>query len=231
MHIPALAISSTDIRRRVREGEPIRYLVPEGVKTYIEKAGAVPGEPSDGARRPWRPTRAASPRRPPVRPRRSRPRRITVIDVRELITITDYFVICSGASDRQVDTIADEVECGAEGVGRRPSGAKADPGARWQPRRLRRLRGARVRRGGARRSTGWRPCGRTRPVVDWEHESAEPGPNAAAVAAGRLGAPEGPVAQLVERLLGRQEVRGSNPLRSTQNSRVRRTIAWALPLH
>lgn len=39
MHVPALAISSTDIRRRVLEGEPVRYLVPEGVQTYIEKAG------------------------------------------------------------------------------------------------------------------------------------------------------------------------------------------------
>lgn len=37
MDIPALAISSSDIRRRVRHGEPIRYLVPEGVNTYIRK--------------------------------------------------------------------------------------------------------------------------------------------------------------------------------------------------
>ncbi|MBE0446775.1 MAG: nicotinate-nucleotide adenylyltransferase [Actinobacteria bacterium] len=39
MEIPALAISSTDIRRRVRENRPIRYLVPEGVASYIEKSG------------------------------------------------------------------------------------------------------------------------------------------------------------------------------------------------
>ena len=39
MEIPALAISSTDIRRRVADGRPIHYLVPAGVAAYIEKSG------------------------------------------------------------------------------------------------------------------------------------------------------------------------------------------------
>jgi len=39
LEIPALAISSTDVRRRVRDGRPVRYLLPEGVARYIEKNG------------------------------------------------------------------------------------------------------------------------------------------------------------------------------------------------
>src|SRR5439155_26918265 len=39
MQIPALAISSTDIRRRVAAGLPIRYLVPDAVVTYIRTTG------------------------------------------------------------------------------------------------------------------------------------------------------------------------------------------------
>ena len=42
MNIPALAISSTDVRSRVRSGRPIRYLVPEGVNSYVAKAGLYP---------------------------------------------------------------------------------------------------------------------------------------------------------------------------------------------
>lgn len=39
MEIPALAISSTDIRRRVTNGRPIRYLVPDPVEAYVVKHG------------------------------------------------------------------------------------------------------------------------------------------------------------------------------------------------
>ncbi|AFQ45868.1 nicotinate-nucleotide adenylyltransferase [Desulfosporosinus meridiei] len=39
LEVPALAISSTDIRARVRRGEPIRYLLPEPVRLYLEKEG------------------------------------------------------------------------------------------------------------------------------------------------------------------------------------------------
>ncbi|MGH2711166.1 MAG: nicotinate-nucleotide adenylyltransferase [Actinomycetota bacterium] len=39
IEVPALAISSTGIRERVKEGKPIRYLVPDGVLTYVDKAG------------------------------------------------------------------------------------------------------------------------------------------------------------------------------------------------
>ena len=39
MEIPALAISATDIRERVRRGLPIRYLLPDAVADYIGKTG------------------------------------------------------------------------------------------------------------------------------------------------------------------------------------------------
>src|SRR5690606_41282423 len=37
LEVPALAISSTDCRDRVRRGHPVWYLVPDGVVQYIAK--------------------------------------------------------------------------------------------------------------------------------------------------------------------------------------------------
>ncbi|GAA3942038.1 nicotinate-nucleotide adenylyltransferase [Pseudoclavibacter caeni] len=39
LEIPALAISSTDCRRRASRGQPVWYLVPDGVVQYINKYG------------------------------------------------------------------------------------------------------------------------------------------------------------------------------------------------
>lgn len=43
LEIPALAISSTDIRDRVETGKPIWYLVPDGIVQYIAKHGLYGG--------------------------------------------------------------------------------------------------------------------------------------------------------------------------------------------
>jgi len=51
--------------------------------------------------------------------------------VRDLITITDYFVIVSGTSDRQVKTIADDVVKEMKARGVRPVRQEGEAGARW----------------------------------------------------------------------------------------------------
>lgn len=43
LEVPALAISSTDCRERVRSGSPVWYLVPDGVVQYIAKHGLYRG--------------------------------------------------------------------------------------------------------------------------------------------------------------------------------------------
>jgi ribosome-associated protein len=45
---------------------------------------------------------------------------VKILDLRDLTTITDFFVICTGASDTQVKAIADAVIEGSKGLGERP---------------------------------------------------------------------------------------------------------------
>jgi ribosome-associated protein len=55
-----------------------------------------------------------------------------VLDVAALLVVTDYFVICTGRNDRQVKTIADEVEERLRvDFGVKPIGREGVREARW----------------------------------------------------------------------------------------------------
>lgn len=57
---------------------------------------------------------------------------IVVLDVHELIVITDYFVICSAGTERQVKTVIEAVQDGVrETFGIRPVRREGEDGAGW----------------------------------------------------------------------------------------------------
>lgn len=51
LEVPAMAISSTDCRHRVAAGQPVWYLVPDGVVQYIAKRRLYQKAPNDPLRR------------------------------------------------------------------------------------------------------------------------------------------------------------------------------------
>jgi ribosome-associated protein len=57
--------------------------------------------------------------------------RIVILDVRELIVITDYFVIASGTSERQVRTIREAVEDALRELGVKPSRREGEQEGAW----------------------------------------------------------------------------------------------------
>ena len=58
-------------------------------------------------------------------------RDVVILDVRNLIVITDYFVIATGSSDRQVRTIAEEIERALRERGLKPVRREGERGGHW----------------------------------------------------------------------------------------------------
>ena len=54
-----------------------------------------------------------------------------VLDLREIATFTEYFVICTGGSTRQVQAISNSVEEELRKAGRRPSHIEGYSSAEW----------------------------------------------------------------------------------------------------
>ncbi len=56
---------------------------------------------------------------------------VVILDVHEVIVITDFFVIATGSSDRQVKTIVDEVEKALREQGVKPVRREGETEGRW----------------------------------------------------------------------------------------------------
>lgn len=56
---------------------------------------------------------------------------IRALDVREIATFTDYFILCSGTSDRQVAAVASHIEESLKKEGVRPLGMEGMREGRW----------------------------------------------------------------------------------------------------
>ncbi len=54
-----------------------------------------------------------------------------VLDMRDLLAVTDFFVITSGTSERQVRTIADSIEAALREGGARPTRREGEGAAGW----------------------------------------------------------------------------------------------------
>jgi ribosome-associated protein len=56
---------------------------------------------------------------------------IVLLDISELTTLADAFVICSGGSERQIDAIADGISAALRDEGIKPIGREGTPASHW----------------------------------------------------------------------------------------------------
>lgn len=56
---------------------------------------------------------------------------VVVLDVHELLAITDFFIICSGSSDRQVRTISEEITKQLRAAGLTPAFREGEEEGTW----------------------------------------------------------------------------------------------------
>jgi ribosome-associated protein len=56
---------------------------------------------------------------------------LLVLNVSEISAFADYFIICSGTSDRQVRAIADSIQGSLKKAGIMPLGVEGDAAAQW----------------------------------------------------------------------------------------------------
>jgi nicotinate-nucleotide adenylyltransferase len=157
---PRLEVSSTAVRARVAADRPISRLVPNAVARHIADHHLYqrPDQPEESspvtdsalAPRPdglprREPPPAVAPPRPAAKERPSidiarrvvelaedkKAADIVLLDLSALTTVADFFVICSGGSERQLDAIADGIIGGLRDEKVRPIGREGLAASHW----------------------------------------------------------------------------------------------------
>jgi len=135
--IDALDVSSTDIRRRLKQGQPVAGLVPPSVDEYLHQHRLY--KETMAHRTPVDPQSAPSGKRSlPGEVRRSvkagqakKAEDVLVLDLRPLSAFTDYFVIMHGQSARQNAAISESIEAELKKAGLRPLSKEGGGNAEW----------------------------------------------------------------------------------------------------
>jgi ribosome-associated protein len=98
----------------------VRNTQPQNSMTYIDQASA---RPRLGALEAAHVALAAALDKKALEP--------VLLDVRALCSYTEYILLVSGRSDRQVDAIADAVSLALKALGRRPLGVEGVSSGQW----------------------------------------------------------------------------------------------------
>ena len=127
LEMPQFGVSSSAVRERAAAGRPLRYLVPEAVARFIEEKGIYRERRAGGS---------SSPRRWrggwPSWPTRKAATEIVVLDMRELVSYTDFLAICTARNERQARAIVDEVKLRLKQEhGLLPGGVDGEGAAGW----------------------------------------------------------------------------------------------------
>ena len=131
-----LAISGTDIRRRARSGLSVRFLVPEEVRTYMEKNNLyaeLTGDPSPSLEDIE--TKAASSEEQVQQIAseilENKGEQVVILDMRGISSLADFFIISHGRSTRHVQGIANKMRKNLRKKGIKCSGVEGEHEGKW----------------------------------------------------------------------------------------------------